>query len=416
MPWQFLVVDGADVEQVFPLPERGTVLIGSSQKHAEICLHDLYVARTHCEIHITDEDAVLVRNLRPVEGILVNNVRVEQEQALNAGDILRVGNSHLRLQPAAVAGSPPAREVSAQTPDAPGAEPERSRALPSLPPERLRVLSGHLLGNYRLGEVLDHTVHRTVFRACHVKSQENVVVKVMSPCFPARPQELQHFAEVMRKALPLRHDFLVTLHGAGKTGPYTWLAREHVPGESLAAVFQRIASKPSKVKWQSGLRLLVQIGMGLDYLHQQHVQHGQLTPDDVLLNTETKQAKLANVMLDEALAGSHLHGAVQSARRAKHLAYFSPEQCHSGAFVDELSDQYSLGALVYARMTGQPPFAGATPEETEQRIQTSALIRPRQLNTAIPVDVETVVVRMLARHQEDRYPRIASVLAELGSH
>src|SRR5262249_22218374 len=162
----------------------------------------------------------------------------------------------LRLQPAAVAGTAPSRSGHAQSADTTEAKPETPRALPSLPPERLQELSGHVLGHYQLGEVLDHSSHRTVFLACNLKTQDNVVVKVLSPRFPARPQELQQFSEVMRKILPLRHDFLVTLHAAGKTGPYTWLAREHVPGESLTAVLQRIVSKPGKVKWQSGLRLL----------------------------------------------------------------------------------------------------------------------------------------------------------------
>src|SRR5262249_17363872 len=65
MPWQFLVIDGADREQIFLLPQQGVVVIGGSKKHADICLHDLYVQRTHCEIEISEEDTVLVRNLRP---------------------------------------------------------------------------------------------------------------------------------------------------------------------------------------------------------------------------------------------------------------------------------------------------------------------------------------------------------------
>src|SRR4051794_7817561 len=118
MPWQFLVVDGADREQAFLLPERGTVVIGSSSRHADICLHDLFVQRTHCEAEVNDDGTVQVRNLRPVEGIFVNKVKTEQQQ-LNAGDVLRVGNSHLRLQPAAAAGPAPIprtmTEVESQT-------------------------------------------------------------------------------------------------------------------------------------------------------------------------------------------------------------------------------------------------------------------------------------------------------------
>jgi hypothetical protein len=412
MAWQFLVVDGADVEQLFLLPERGTVRIGSSQKHAEICLHDLYVARAHCEVEVTDEDTVFVRNLRPAEGILVNKVRVEETQELTLGDVLRVGNSHLCLQPATSRAAPrpraPAEEAAAAE-----AKHDAPRTLPVLPPERLPELVGHVLGRYQLDKVLSHDRHRTVFLACDRKTEQQVVLKVLSPHFPARPEELQHFGEVMRKALALRHEALVTLHAVARTGPYTWLAREHVPGESLASVLQRIAGKPTKVKWQSGLLLLVQMVGVLDYLHGHHLMHGQLTPHDILVNSETEEPRLANLMLDQALAGSPLHREFQDDRRQRDVAYFSPERCTLGAFVDELSDQYSLGALVYARMTGQPPFVGKTPEETAELIRTAPLRRPRVLNPAIPIEIEAVVVRMLARHQEDRYVSPAALLADL---
>jgi pSer/pThr/pTyr-binding forkhead associated (FHA) protein len=413
MAWQFLVVEGADKDKVFRLPENGLVIVGSSQKHAEICLHDLFVQRTHCEIEISPDNEVVVRNLRPTEGILVNKVRTEDQQ-LKLGDVLRVGNSYLRLEPAGTAPPPDSKE---ETPSAPPPQAETkaepSGPLPALPPERLSELAGRQLGRYQLKEVLSKNGHAVDFLAIDQKSQETLALKVLDPQFPAGPEEMLQFIEVMRKALHLQHDSLAGLRGVGKTGPYTWIAREHVPGESLASVLERIVSEKKKPKWQSGLRLAVQIGGALDYLHRLHVMHGQLVPRNILINTEAKQARLANLMLDQALSGSQLHAVLERERRAQDVPFFSPEQCEKGAFIDELSDQYALGALVYARMTGRPPFVAATPEATMKQIRTAALVRPRQLNPNIPEEVEVVVVRMLARRQEDRYSSPAALLADL---
>ncbi len=416
MPWQFLVVDGADKDHVFLLPERGVVVIGSSSRHADICLHDLFVQRTHCEAEVAPDGTVQVRNLRPIEGILVNKVRAEQQQ-LNPGDVLRIGNSHLRLEAASQAGPAPTPrpsvEPAAETPAAPETKADTPGPLPSLPPERLGELVGHVLGRYQLREVLARDGYRAVFLAIDRKTQETVAVKVLSPRFPARQEEAQRFIEVMRRALPIGHEALVPIRGVGKSGPYTWIARDHVPGESLAGIIERIAEGKTKAKWQSGLRLARQLAGVLKHLHQHHVMHGRLSPHSVLVNTEAKQNRLANLMLEQALAGSQLQAEMRGPRRARDVAYLSPEQCEAGAFVDEMSDQYALGALVYARLTGRPPFNGATPEETMKQIRTAVMVRPRERNSSIPPAIDAVVMRMLSRHQEDRYPSPAALLADL---
>lgn len=415
MPWQFLVVDGADRDQVFLLPQKGAVIIGGSKKHADICLHDLYVQRTHCEVEVLEDDTVSVRNLRPVEGIFVNKARAEQ-QALNAGDVLRIGNTHLRLLPATEAGAtPPPREEDAPEEPESAAEvkPAGRGPLPTLPPERLGELLGHTLGQYQLNELLAQASHKAVFLATAQKTGETVVVKVLSPRFPGRPEELQRFSETMRKALHLTHESLVQWRGVGKTGPYVWMVREYVPGESLASILAKLAAGKKKLNWQSGLRLARQIGQALDFLHEHHLMHGHLTAGGILVNVEAKQNKLANLLLDIAIFGSQVGIAMRATRRERDVYWFSPEQCEKGAFVDDLSDQYSLGALVYARMTGRPPFTAATVEATMELIRTGPLVRPRSLNPQIPAKFEAIVLRMLSRHQENRYLNPAALLAEL---
>ena len=91
----------------------------------------------------------------------------------------------------------------------------------------------------------------------------------------------------------------------------------------------------------------------------------------------------------------------------------APEQVDPKAFVDHLADIYGLGALMYARMTCQPPFKGKTPEETLAMIRKAKLLPPSEHQEAIPEELDDVVMKMLARRQEDRYSRISDVLSEL---
>lgn len=96
MPLRLHVVDGADKGRVFPLPEAGVITIGSSHKHADIDLNDLYVARIHCELEL-QEGRTVVSDNGSATGTLVNGQKVRQQE-LFTGDVVRVGNSHLRLE------------------------------------------------------------------------------------------------------------------------------------------------------------------------------------------------------------------------------------------------------------------------------------------------------------------------------
>ena len=87
MPWRFTVVDGADAERIFMLPDSGTAVVGSSHKFADICLNDLYVARTHCEVEI-DGDRVIITATTTEKETIVNGQRIRQHVML-PGEVLR---------------------------------------------------------------------------------------------------------------------------------------------------------------------------------------------------------------------------------------------------------------------------------------------------------------------------------------
>jgi serine/threonine protein kinase len=95
------------------------------------------------------------------------------------------------------------------------------------------------------------------------------------------------------------------------------------------------------------------------------------------------------------------------------MPYLAPERVDPGAYWDALADIYSLGALIYARLTGRPPLAGPTPGATIEQILRGKIDLPQKYVKETPDRFQTVILKMLARNQEDRYPTPAYVLDRL---
>jgi serine/threonine protein kinase len=219
---------------------------------------------------------------------------------------------------------------------------------------------------------------------------------------------MRGFVRAVKTVLPWRHPNLVTVYGTGKTGRFCWIAREYVEGASGGQAAER-AGKP---KWRRALRVAVHVGRALDFLYQHHQTHGNVTPQNVLTGSD-KVTKLADLGLSRALGGSRLQRAKLEGKLLAELAYLAPEQMPGGGGVDICTDIYGLGAVVYTLLTGRAPFGGGPPEQTIAQVRDSPPIRPKELKGSTPGRLEGAVLRMLAKHPEDRYLTPAELLADL---
>lgn len=427
MPRWFAVIDGADQGRIYALPQAGPVLIGNSHKHADICLHDLYVGRVHCQLEIANGKIALKDGESP-SGTRVNGVKVSAHD-LQIGDVVRVGNSHLRLEegaaipqteePEPMTEAPrvaseskkPAKQGETVGKPAPPTAPGPKK-LPHLPLDRLAELTGHELGHFQIGEVLGQGHFGVVFRAHDVRTDQGVALKILSPVFPANDAELRRFVNTMKPVFPLLHPGLISLRGVGRIGPYVWVARELVEGISLA---EKLATlNPAKtLKWRSALRLAQQLVPALDFLREHRLVHANITPANILLPADNGPAGLADLGFWDALAGSKLQAERLEPKLLAELPYLSPEHLNPAIPVDDLSDQYCLGAVLYTRLTARPPVEGSTPEEMTEHLKTGRVVRPRDYQPTIPDDLQALVLRMLSKHPEERYPGPEAILADI---
>jgi len=403
MAKRLIIIDGPDKGRKFLLPESGSVLVGNSRKHCDICLHDFFVARVHFQIEM-DEDEVLIQAHDSPGGTLINGAKVT-EHGMQLGEVLRAGNSYLRLEMAdGTEGDEPSDEVPAM--------PEEPWKLVSLPLERLGELKGHPLGHFELTEVIGKGHFGVVFRARDTKTKEMVAFKVLAPTFPADDAEMHNFIRAAKPLLPLRHPNLVALHGAGKTGPYVWISQELIEGENLTSVLDYL-KKSAKIKWRRAWRIAVGLAKVLEFTRKHHLVHGNITPQNILIRGSDGQPKLNDLILQRTMEGSKLQASVLEKKIMAELPYLSPEQLDPDATPDDLSDQYCLGVIVYALLTGHPPFQPKSVIEGMAQIRGTMPPNPQQFQRAIPDEFKAIVLKMLAKHPEERYSTPAELLTDL---
>jgi serine/threonine protein kinase len=387
---QLVVTAGPDKGRSFPLPPGETLQVGRSEK-TPTRLTDESVSRFHCQIEYDGSRAVLV-NLSN-NGTQVNGQPVTRQE-LQPGDTVRIGATELRFQPA---------EASTVVPPAPAPRPA---------PEPPGALVGQTLAHYAIEAVIAKGASGTVFRAQDTRGGQTVALKVLRPEFSRHDEEMQRFIRAMKTVLPLRHPNLVTLYGAGQTGPHCWIAMEFVDGESMTQVIRRLGVA-GMLDWRYGYRVAVHIARALDYAHGQGILHRNVTPQNILFRAGDKVAQLGDLMLAKALEGTLAQPITRPGELVGDIAYLSPERTRGTAEVDGRSDLYGLGATVYALVAGRPPFAGDSLPDLIGKIRSAEPEKPRKYQMAIPDLFQGTVLRLLAKRPEERFESAAELLTDL---
>jgi serine/threonine protein kinase len=398
MSLQLVAISGPDKGRSLLLHAGPDLMLGRSA-NAYYQLTDPRISRNHCQV-LRDGDQVTVVCNGGSGGTLVNGKRV-QRAPLKIGDVLKVGDTELRLQ----VGDLPLDVALAHNPAHPA-------AAPAARPDKLEALSGQMLAHYDIGPVIGKGTSSMVFHATDTKDNRPVALKVLLPDFSKDEEEVQRFIRAIRTMLPLRHPNLVALYGAGKTEGYCWVAMEYLAGENMTEVIGRIGVG-GMLDWRYGFKVAVHVARALDYAHGKNIIHRNVTPTNILLEAPTKTVKLGDLMLAKALEGSQAQQITRPGELVGDVAYMSPERTRGTADVDGRSDLYGLGATVYALLAGRPPFTGATLVEKITRIRQTAPEPPTKFQMSIPGRFEGMVLKLLAKEPRDRYATAAALLADL---
>jgi serine/threonine protein kinase len=402
MSLQLKVIAGPDKARAFTLQSGPDLMLGRGQASL-YRLSDPAASRAHCQVLLEGDQATIIDN-DSSSGTFVNGTKVTR-QVLRLGDVVQVGDTRLRLE---MGDFPLDVVLAAIEPTATGAPGSVSAATDQLEAS----LRGQVLWQYQVGPVLGRGSSGMVFQGRDTKDNKTVALKVLLPEFSKNEEEMQRFVRAMKTVLPLRHPNLVTLYGAGKTGPHYWLAMEYVDGETMTQVIDRIGVA-GMLEWRYGFKVAVQVGRALAYAHAQHIVHRNVTPRNIMLRAADKVVKLGDLMLAKALEGVLAKQITRPGELVGEVPYMSPERTRGLSDVDGRSDIYGLGATVYALLTGRPPFEGATLIEKITRIRQTEPVRPTKFQLSIPREFEGAVLKTLAKRPEDRYATADKLVAEL---
>jgi serine/threonine-protein kinase len=202
----------------------------------------------------------------------------------------------------------------------------------------------------------------------------------------------------------LLHPGIVRLHGYGEENGHLYYVMEYVPGRNL----QDELSSGRRFQWREVARIGVQIGLALKHAHDRGVVHRDLKPANLLL-TDDDQIKLTDFGIAKLYGGTHVtaDGSVMGT-----ADYMSPEQAR-GKNITTRCDLYSLGSVLYALLTGRPPFAGKTLTEVITNLMQEKPVTVRRLAPDTPAELEAIVLQLLEKDPQQRIPTAIAVVNRL---
>ncbi len=267
-------------------------------------------------------------------------------------------------------------------------------------PDELRAsvpsLGAVLRDRYRLDSELGRGGMGTVYRATDLELQREVAVKILSATSHTTDGR-QRLIREARAAAALNHPHIVTIHDVGEAAGLPFLVMELVTGPRLSQ------AKPAELS--DIVNIAVQICAALEHAHAASIVHRDLKPDNVLLSgtSQASNVKLADLGLALPADGARISRAGVIVGTA---AYMAPEQA-LGQPVDGRSDLYALGVVLYELTTGRLPFTGDDPLTVISQHVHAHVVPPRVLRPDLPLALETIIVRLLAKDPAQRFSTAA---------
>ncbi|MBI3159053.1 MAG: serine/threonine protein kinase [Chloroflexi bacterium] len=267
----------------------------------------------------------------------------------------------------------------------------------------MNITEGAQVGPYQVIEQLGRGGMATVYKAYHASLDRYVALKVLHPAFMEDPNFLARFEREAKVVARLDHPNIIPVYDYAKHGDTPYLVMKFVEGHTLKARLQQ-----GPLAAQEGLAIIETVGKALAYAHKQGILHRDIKPSNVML-TDGGQIYLTDFGLARIAASGE--STLSSDMMVGTPQYISPEQAMGRKDLDEGTDIYSFGVLIYELVVGQVPFTADTPFSIVHDHIYKSLPLPRSVNPSVPEPVERVLLKALAKERRDRFPSVDEMVA-----
>jgi len=280
---------------------------------------------------------------------------------------------------------------------------QETSALPTPAPVGTKVSGAQAqFGEYRLLDALGKGGMASVFRA--EKRGEICALKRPLSAFLEDPEFLERFLREAEIGRTLHHPNIIRIFERGDVGGVPYFTMELVEGETLQAHVRRTGALDAR----SATKVIAQVAKALDYAHLKGVVHRDLKPSNIMiLGDGTVKVMDYGIARARRFEGLTLTGAFLGTPD-----YVAPETAEGNA-TDARSDLYSLGVVFFEILTGRRPFSADTPFATIRKHCTEPPPPPSSINAAVPQQLEIIILRLLSKKPEDRYPAAEDLLIAL---
>src|ERR671934_1510232 len=258
-------------------------------------------------------------------------------------------------------------------------------------------------GRYRIVRKLGAGGMADVYLAEDQELGRPVAIKILNDRHAADDQFVERFRREAKNAAGLSHPNIVSIYDRGTAEGTYYIAMEYLDGRSLKEMIIGRGPAPIKTAIDYARQILAAVG----FAHRHGIVHRDIKPHNVLVSPEGRLK-----VTDFGIARSGASQMTEVGSIIGTAQYLSPEQAR-GAGTDARSDVYSMGVVLYELLTDQVPFTGDTPVEIAMKHLSEVPRKPSELRPEVTSDLDSIVLRALAKDPDDRFQSAEEMEAEL---
>jgi eukaryotic-like serine/threonine-protein kinase len=259
-------------------------------------------------------------------------------------------------------------------------------------------------GRYQVIEELGTGGMGRVYKVHDTKIGEKIALKLLRPEAILDRKALERFSNELKLARKIRHKNVCQMFDLGEAEGTRYITMEYVRGEDLRQLIRKVG----RLSPGQAVAVARQVCEGLSEAHKLGVVHRDLKPQNIMLD-EDGNARIMDFGIARSLGGKGITGAGAFIGTPE---YMSPEQVE-GKDVDERSDLYSLGVILYEMVTGRPPFDGETALSIAHQHKYEAPENPQKLAAEIPDSLARLILKCLEKDKTERYESARSLQQDL---